>query len=72
LSATFGGDQVKTDIGKLFPSSTFLKVSQQQQVPRKLDIIVEGNLDGATIITKSAGMACEQALGLPVIIFHRK
>lgn len=29
LSATFGGDQVKADITKLFPNSTFLKVSEQ-------------------------------------------
>lgn len=28
LSATFGGDQVKVDISKLFPGSSFINTSQ--------------------------------------------
>jgi hypothetical protein len=56
LSATFGGEQVKRDMQKLFPSSIFVKTFQEVAA-RKFDISINGKLDEANILTKTGETA---------------
>jgi hypothetical protein len=56
LSATFGGEQVKRDMYKLFPSPIFIKTFQEATT-RKLDISINGKLDEINILTKAVETA---------------